>query len=71
MNRSPMSDQLDETLEAWDQFVTAVRHLARSARPGLTIDQATTEALSGWVSEQAALTNADQPFTNTDNRRRW
>lgn len=70
MNALPMTDELDETLEAWDQFVTAVRHLARDARPGLTIDQATTEVLTGWVSEQAALTKADQPFTNTDNRRR-
>ena len=58
-----MHDDIDEDLEAWDQFVTAVRCLSRGARPGLTLAEATQEALTAWVSEQAALTNGDLPFT--------
>ena len=46
----------------WDQFVTAVRYLSRRSRPGLTLADATREALTAWVGEQAALTNRDEPF---------
>ena len=54
---------VDEDLEVWDQFVTAVRWLRASrARPGLTLAAATQEALSGWVAEQASLYSRDQPF---------
>lgn len=58
-----MHDDIDDDLEAWDQFVTAVRCLSRGSRPGLTLAEATQEALTGWVSEQAALTNEDRPFS--------
>jgi hypothetical protein len=62
MKEHNMHDDIDEDLEAWDQFVTSVRCLSRGARPGLTLAEATREALTGWVSEQAALTNEDRPF---------
>jgi len=55
-------DDIDTELEAWDQFVGAVRWLARGPRPGLTLATATEEALMGWVAEQAALENASEPF---------
>lgn len=55
-------DDIDPELEVWDQFVTAVRWLARGPRPGLTLAVATEEALMGWVAEQAALEHADRPF---------
>jgi hypothetical protein len=54
--------EVDEDLEVWDQFVTAVRHLSRRSRPGLTLAEAMQEALTAWVGEQAALANQDQPF---------
>ena len=57
-----MDSVVDESLEAWDQFVTAVRFLSRHARPGLTVADALQEALTDWVGEQAALTNSDEPF---------
>lgn len=63
MKEHDMHDDVDEDLEAWDQFVTAVRCLSRGARPGLTLAEATQEALTAWVSEQAALTNEDRPFS--------
>jgi hypothetical protein len=53
---------LDEDLEAWDQFVVAVRRLRGDARPGLTLSDALREALGGWCSEQAALYHGDRPF---------
>ena len=56
-------DDIDTELEVWDQFVTAVRWLARGPRPGLTLATATEEALMGWVAEQAALEHSDEPFT--------
>ena len=56
MKEHDMHDDVDEDLEAWDQFVTAVRCLSRGARPGLTLAEATQEALTAWTSEQAALT---------------
>ncbi|MCW2750385.1 MAG: hypothetical protein JWR83_1495 [Aeromicrobium sp.] len=56
-------DDIDTELEVWDQFVTAVRWLARGPRPGLTMAIATEEALMGWVAEQAALEHASEPFT--------
>lgn len=59
-----MHDDMDEALEAWDQFVTAVRCLSRGARPGLTLSEATQEALTSWVSEQASLANGDRPFAS-------
>lgn len=63
MKEQTMSDdEIDTELEVWDQFVTAVRWLARGARPGLTLATATEEALMGWVAEQAALEHADEPF---------
>ena len=55
-------DDIDTELEVWDQFVTAVRWLARGPRPGVTLAVATEEALMGWVAEQAALENASEPF---------
>lgn len=62
MKEHNMHDDIDEGLEAWDQFVTAVRCLSHGARPGLTIAEATQEALTAWVSEQAALTNEGLVF---------
>ena len=56
-------DDIDTELEVWDQFVTAVRWLARGPRPGLTLATATEEALMGWVAEQAALEHSGDPFT--------
>ena len=54
---------VDEDLEVWDQFVTAVRWLRASrARPGLTLASATQEALSEWLAEQASLYSGDKPF---------
>jgi hypothetical protein len=53
---------LDEDLEAWDQFVVAVRRLRGDARPELTLGDALREALDGWCSEQAALYHGDRPF---------
>jgi hypothetical protein len=55
-------DDIDTELEVWDQFVTAVRWLARGPRPSLTLAVATEEALMGWVAEQAALENANAFF---------
>ena len=55
-------DDIDTELEVWDQFVTAVRWLARGSRSGLTIATATEEALMGWVAEQAALEHASEMF---------
>lgn len=56
---------VDEDLEVWDQFVTAVRWLRNSqARPELTLVEATREAFSGWVAEQASLYSRDEPFQN-------
>ena len=60
--RNMPDDDIDTELEVWDQFVTAVRWLARGPRPGLTLATATEEALMGWVAEQAALENASEPF---------
>ena len=62
-------DDVDTELEVWDQFVTAVRWLARGPRPGLTLAIATEEALMGWVAEQAALENASEPMVATEARR--
>ena len=62
-------DDVDTELEVWDQFVTAVRWLARGPRPGLTLAVATEEALMGWVAEQAALENASEPMVTTEARR--
>ena len=59
-------DDIDTELEVWDQFVTAVRWLARGPRPGLTLAVATEEALMGWVAEQAALEHADEPFVRSE-----
>jgi len=64
--RNMPDDEIDTELEVWDQFVTAVRWLARGPRPGLTLATATEEALMGWVAEQAALEHADAPFLATD-----
>ena len=55
-------DDIDTELEVWDQFVTAVRWLARGPRPGLILAVATEEALMGWVAEQAALEHGSEPF---------
>ena len=55
-------DDIDTELEVWDQFVTAVRWLARDSRPGLTLSMATEEALITWVAEQAALENSSRLF---------
>ena len=55
-------DDIDTELEVWDQFVTAVRWLARGPRPGLTLAPATEEALMGWVAEEATLQHASEPF---------
>ncbi len=55
-------DDIDTELEVWDQFVTAVRWLARGPRAGLTLATATEEALMGWVAEQAALEHASESF---------
>lgn len=47
---------IDEDLELWDQFITAVRWLrAHGHRPELTLTAAFEEALSEWIAEQAAL----------------
>ncbi len=59
-------DDIDTELEVWDQFVTAVRWLARGPRQGLTLAMATEEALMAWVAEQAALENASEPFHATE-----
>lgn len=56
-------DDVDTELEVWDQFVTAVRWLARGPRPGLTLATATEEALMGWVAEQATFQHAGEHFT--------
>ena len=61
-------DDIDTELEVWDQFVTAVRWLARGRRPGLTLATATEEALMGWIAEQAGLEHASEPFTDTEIR---
>ena len=55
-------DDIDTELEVWDQFVTAVRWLARGPRPGLTMAIASEEALMAWIAEQAALEHADEQF---------
>ena len=55
-------EDIDTELEVWDQFVTAVRWLARGPRSGLTLAVATEEALMGWVAEQAALEHGSEPF---------
>ena len=47
--------EVDEHLEAWDQFITAVRWLARGARPTLTLSEAMEEALTNRVAEQSTL----------------
>ena len=65
-----MHDDMDEDLEAWDQFVTAVRCLSRSARPGLTLAEATQEALMGWVEEQSAVHTAGDVFGGATSCRR-
>ena len=67
--RNMPEDDIDTELEVWDQFVTAVRWLARGPRPGLTLAVATEEALMGWVAEQAALENASEPMVATEARR--
>ena len=54
---------IDEDLELWDQFITAVRWLRTSRhRPTLTLALATQEALSEWIGEQASLHSMDRPF---------
>lgn len=58
-------DSVDAELEVWDQFITAVRWLARGPRPGLTLGEATEEALMGWVAEHAALENESEPFATS------
>ena len=55
---------IDTELEAWDQFITAVRWLARGPRRDLTLATATEEALTSWVAEQAALEHASEPFAS-------
>lgn len=60
-----MPDDVDSELEVWDQFVTAVRWLARGPRPRLTLAMATEEALMAWVAEQAALEHGGDPFNQT------
>jgi hypothetical protein len=60
--RNMPEEDIDTELEVWDQFVTAVRWLARGARPGLTLAVATEEALMGWVAEQAALEHGSELF---------
>ena len=55
-------DDIDTELEVWDQFVTAVRWLARGPRRGLTLAVATEEALMGWVAEQAAVEHRSELF---------
>ena len=60
--RNMPDDDIDTELEVWDQFVTAVRWLARGPRSGLTLSTATEEALMGWVAEQAALEHGSEPF---------
>ena len=59
-------NDIDAELEVWDQFVTAVRWLARGPRPGLTLAAATEEALMAWTAEQSALEHGSDPFTATD-----
>ena len=59
-------DDIDTELEVWDQFVTAVRWLARGPRRGLTLATATEEALMGWVAEQAALEHGSEHFIATE-----
>ena len=61
-------DDIDTELEVWDQFVTAVRWLARGPRPSLTLATATEEALMSWIAEQAGLEHASEPFTDTEIR---
>ena len=55
---------IDEDLELWDQFVTAVRWLRTPGhRPELTLGLAIQEALDGWIAEQATDQRPDgQPF---------
>jgi len=55
-------DDIDTELEVWDQFVTAVRWLARGPRRGLTLAVAMEEALMSWTAEQAALEHGGDPF---------
>jgi len=62
--RNMPDDDIDTELEVWDQFVTAVRWLARGPRPGLTLAAATEEALMGWVAEQAALEHGGELFVS-------
>lgn len=66
MKENHMTDEaeIDTELEVWDQFVIAVRWLARGPRPGLTLAVATEEALMGWVAEQAATEHASEPFAS-------
>ena len=70
-NHPPVDDpdielEFDEDLEIWDQFVTAVRWLRRvGARPELTLQTATREALLAWVGEQSTLFHDDQAFHAT------
>ena len=61
-------DDIDTELEVWDQFVTAVRWLARGPRLGLTLATATEEALMGWVAEQAALEHGSDLFIADETR---
>ena len=69
MKEQTMSDDsVDAELEVWDQFITAVRWLARGPRSGLTLAEATEEALMSWVAEQAALENAGDPFEGATHR---
>lgn len=53
---------VDEDLELWDQFVTAVRWLQTNTRPELTMRQAMQEALDGWIAEHAAIDNGGRHF---------
>ena len=59
-------DDIDTELEVWDQFVTAVRWLARGPRLDLTLAAATEEALMSWTAEQAALEHESAPFAWDD-----
>jgi hypothetical protein len=58
---TPHPDPVDDDLETWDQFILAVRHLARTIRPELTLAEAHREALQNWTGEAAAL-HGDHPF---------
>ncbi len=60
--RNMPNDDVDTELEVWDQFVTAVRWLARGPRPGLTLAVATEEALMSWTAEQATLEHCSDLF---------